>query len=194
MANFSNIELDARLLRGLLRGDRSAQESAYRLLAPALYGLALRILQDAGLAQEVVHDTFIELIEKAAGIVEAEAVPAWVRRVAVNHCLMRLRSPWNRRRVAALVPEARDEAVDTEQLQRVRDIESALAALPPETRLVVWLHDVEGYTHEEIAELVGRTASYSKSKLARGYRKLTQLFEGGEDAKQTVDIRSAGCP
>ena len=57
------------------------------------------------------------------------------------------------------------------------DLERALAALPAITRSVVWLHDVEGYTHGEIARLLGRTASFSKSQLARAHVRLRELLE-----------------
>ncbi|MEM8485447.1 MAG: sigma-70 region 4 domain-containing protein, partial [Bacteroidota bacterium] len=52
------------------------------------------------------------------------------------------------------------------------DMEKALARLPARTRAVIWLHDVEGFTHKEIGHLMGKTASYSKSQMARGYQRL----------------------
>ena len=57
------------------------------------------------------------------------------------------------------------------------DVERALATLPALTRSVVWLHDVEGYTHAEIGRLLGRTASFSKSQLARAHVRLRELLE-----------------
>ena len=63
------------------------------------------------------------------------------------------------------------------QAQASADVERALAALPPLTRSVVWLHDVEGYTHGEIARLLGRTASFSKSQLARAHQRLRELLD-----------------
>jgi RNA polymerase sigma-70 factor (ECF subfamily) len=183
MASFSDVQLDAGIARGLKRGDARAQTVAYRVLSPAVMGMAVRILQDHGLAQEVVQDTFVELLEKAHSLKDPAAVVGWVRTVAVNHCLMRLRSPWHKRRVSA------ESEVDTEPADPhaagsrhddLRDLEHALASLPADTRMVLWLHDVEGYTHQEIAGLVGKTASYSKSQLARGYQKLTSRFGGGD--------------
>jgi RNA polymerase sigma-70 factor (ECF subfamily) len=52
-----------------------------------------------------------------------------------------------------------------------------MASLPPLTRTVVWLHDVEGYTHAEIARLTGRTVSFSKSQLARAHQRLRELLD-----------------
>lgn len=51
----------------------------------------------------------------------------------------------------------------------ISDIERMLARLQPATRMVVWLHDVEGYRHREIGDLMGKTPSYSKPQLSRGY-------------------------
>lgn len=183
MASFSDVQLDAGIARGLKRGDAKAQTVAYRVLSPAVMGMAVRILQDHGLAQEVVQDTFVELLEKAHSLKDPAAVIGWVRTVAVNHCLMRLRSPWHKRRVSTeteVTSEPTDPQAAGSRNDDLRDLEHALARLPADTRMVLWLHDVEGYTHQEIAGLVGKTTSYSKSQLARGYQKLTSHFEDGD--------------
>lgn len=195
MATFAEIHLDAGIARGLQRGDRRAQAVAYRLLSPTVMGMAVRILQDEGLAQEVVQDTFVELIDKASTLKDPDAVVAWVRRVAVNHCYMRLRSPWHKRRSGDdTAPEQQDPSSDGERLEGYRDIERALALLAPETRLVIWLHDVEGYTHREIGELTGQTASYSKSQLARGYAKLAEILRDHGDGPENDAFTTACVP
>jgi len=194
MASFADIHLDSGIARGLQRGDRRAQAVAYRLLSPTVMGMAVRILQDEGLAQEVVQDTFVELIDKASTLKDPDAVVGWVRRVAVNHCYMRLRSPWHKRRSAEVTAEQQDHTSDGERLEGYRDIERALGGLAPDTRLVIWLHDVEGYTHREIGELTGQTASYSKSQLARGYAKLSDMLRGNGDGPDTDATRPACTP
>ena len=198
MASFAEIRLEQGVARGLKRGDRSAQGIAYRVLAPTVMGLARRILQDEGSAQEVVQDTFVDLIEHARTLKDAQAVVGWVRQVAVNHCLMRLRSPWNKRRDELDADPAGDVYVDmtdgAARTEGMQDIEKALGELEPETRLVIWLHDVEGYTHQEIGGLVGRTASYSKSQMARGYQKLAKRFRGTQDEIENAASRSACIP
>ena len=191
MAAFAEIELDPETAKGLQLGDAKAQAEAYRLLAPAILGLAQRILQDRDLAQEVLQDTFVELIEQADKLRSSEAVVGWLRKVAVNRCLMRLRSPWHKRRSDTFVEEAFDHVSSSQRMENLSDVERALASLRPETRLVIWLHDVEGYTHKEIASLTGHKPSYSKSQLARGYEKLLGKF-GGCYEKTTVEhIRPA---
>ncbi|NOX50349.1 MAG: sigma-70 family RNA polymerase sigma factor, partial [Gammaproteobacteria bacterium] len=175
MSGFSKLALPAAVAQGVMVGDRKAIAEAYKVLAQAVMGLSARILQDRSLAEEVVQDTFIELVEKWPQIRTIEAIPGWVRRVAVNHCLMRLRSPWHSRRSAAdaeAVIESQQDEVSLDWVAQVPSLERALGSLGEETRAVIWLHDVEGYTHKEIGEFMGRTSSYSKSQLARGYKKL----------------------
>ncbi len=193
MASFADIELEPKTVRGLQQGDASALATAYGLLAPVIMGMAQRILQDRSLAQEVLQDTFVQLIEHGGKLRTPRAVTGWLRKVAVNHCLMRLRSPWRRDRVGQAPEEGADGSQAAERLEGLADIERALAALPAEFRLVIWLHDVEGYTHREIAGLMGRSTSYSKSRLARGYEKLLERF-GERDASERANPVRAACP
>ena len=173
----------------------------------------MRVLNDRAAAQEVVQDTFVQMLEHAAELREPGALVPWLRRVAVNECLMRLRSPWSSRRVApggdeedgASLLELDDQDRSARTMERTPDIEQALARLAPDARFVVWLHDVEGYTHKEIGGLLGKTASYSKSQLARAYDKLEswyQLEEARNDSsrdqrherqQQTTDDRRPAC-
>ncbi len=193
MAGFADVTIDPGMAKGLQRGDRKAQAAVFTRLAPVVMGLALRILRDDDQAKEVVQDTFVRVLEHADELENLSALVGWVRKVAVNNCLMRIRSPWYQRRVW----------VDMETVQEdnggpvrdvpgtVHDLEQALASLPPETRMVIWLHDVEGYTHREIGELMEKTTSYSKSQLARGYERLSATYSEHSDAIEKTDIRSA---
>jgi RNA polymerase sigma-70 factor (ECF subfamily) len=64
------------------------------------------------------------------------------------------------------------------------DLDAALASLPDVSRTVVWLHDVEGFTHKEIASLMGKTESFSKSQLSRAYQRLRPMLEVNENGEQ----------
>src|SRR5688500_2158080 len=96
---------------------------------------------------------------------------------------MYLRSPWNRS-ILWLDAQADDTAIDALlpcpdalDVRAQMDLDAALDRLTPSARAVVWLHDVEGYTHEEIAALYGKTVSFSKSQLMRAHVRLRQLLE-----------------
>ena len=180
MSGFSQVQLPTEVAQAVLSGQPEAVAEAYRLLVPAVMTLAGRILSDRGLAEEVVQETFIELLEKSTQIRSPDAISAWVRRVAVNHCLMLLRTPWHSRRAGIdaelVMSESTDERFTSDDGMDFtlahNNIELAFATLSEDARAVLWLHDVEGYTHKEIAQLMGKTPSFSKSQLARAYEKL----------------------
>ena len=160
------------------RGDTAAQGHLYETFAPMVYTLARRMLVSPALAEDVLQETFVEVLRKLHTYRGEAALGFWVRRIAVNKCLMYLRSSWNSRRVEtdaieSLYPPVRDARAE-DQIA----LEHALASLSDSSRMVVWLHDVEGYTHKEIGTMMGRTASFSKSRLARAHKRLRTLLEG----------------
>ena len=182
MPGFRDQQIDSATIRAVRRGNRAAQARLYQQLSPAVFGMALRILQDHGLAQEALQDTFVQVLERAGSARDEASFVFWVRRIAVNQCLMRLRSPWTRRQPDAEVEIQRDSAEHSDRWHDLVAVERALAAVPPETRAVLWLHDVEGYSHKEIGRLVGKSASYSKSQRARGYARIQQWLKKDDDA------------
>ena len=197
MSRFRSVQVDPSVVTRLIRGDRDAQEAVYRAFADVVYTLAKRVLANAAWAEEATQDTFVDVIEGAAKLESPPALASWIRAIAVNQCLMRLRSPWHKRRQAL----AEDDRAASDGADRTLDVEMALARLPPDARMVVWMHCVEGYTHEEIGTAFGRTASFSKSKLARAYRALASTqqhaaepvrrqqasrYESHESAKTTI--------
>ena len=172
MTGIVGTELEASVAQGVMRGDRASLAAAYETLAQNVMNLAMRILQNRSLAEEVLQDTFVDLLEKWQQIKSVDRIPAWVRSVATNHCLMKLRSPWMARQADVETDVVMDATRAESMSEELPTIEKALASLPVETRAVIWLHDVEGFTHKEIGELMGKTTSFSKSQLARGYERL----------------------
>ncbi|MEM7098759.1 MAG: sigma-70 family RNA polymerase sigma factor [Pseudomonadota bacterium] len=175
-SSFAKVEISPNVASRVLRGESAAIAQAYEVMAQAVMNLAYRMLNDRQMAEEVLQDTFIDLLEKYSQIKSPGAISPWVRTVAVNHCLMKLRSPWHARRSAqdadAVFEQHPDMHVQQDSSVSTQDLESALGVLNPDSRAVLWLHDVEGYTHKEIGHLMGKTASFSKSQLARAYGKL----------------------
>lgn len=177
MSGAFNQAIEAELLARARGGERAAQARLYEQFAASVYTLARRLLVKPELAEDALQDTFVEVIRGLPGFRGEAPLGMWIRRIAVNCCLMQLRSPWQRYR-AALPPE--DEAAPPggesgrggDAWQDLLDVERALEELPPAARAVVWLHDVEGYTHDEIAKCMRATPSFSKSQLARAYARL----------------------
>lgn len=199
----SEVELPRVTLERARAGDPLALEAFYRAFARPAYGLVRRIVRGPA-ADDVLQDAFVDAIRGLPRFDGRAPVGIWFRSVVVRRCFMHLRSPWHRGREwledrlesladegAAVAPgaahghEPAHGPAATWGPGTALDLERALAKLAPLTRLVVWLHDVEGYTHEEIAAATGRTASFSKSQLARGHARLRSWLE--PDAVEPAD-------
>jgi RNA polymerase sigma-70 factor (ECF subfamily) len=160
-------------------GDTGALEHLYRAYEGSVYTLARRLTRTAEDAEDVLQETFLEVCRSLSGWRGDGSLWGWVRTIAANKALMRYRREKVRR-----TEELEGEVAElraTEDVPLQLDLEAALARLPERTRAVVWLHDVEGYTHEEIAELMGMTTSFSKSQLARAHQKLRRWL--GEESR-----------
>jgi RNA polymerase sigma-70 factor (ECF subfamily) len=174
-------QIDAAVLVRAQRGDREAHAILYDAFAVTVYTLARRMLASRTLAEDVLQETFLEVIRKIGSYRGDAEFGFWIKRVAINKCLMHLRSSWVARRVDAEDIElyavgSRGHGGD-DQIA----LERALAALSDTARAVVWLHDVEGYTHREIGKMMGRTASFSKSQLARAHDRLRISLHGAPE-------------
>ena len=168
-----------RLVARARSGDLDALETLYRLHEGVVYNLACRICRRPEDAEEVLQDTFLEIARSLHQFRGEGSLAGWIRRIAARKALMSLRRERSRRAEpldddASLADPARGPYRAAERL----DLEAALGALSANARAVLWLHDVEGYTHEEIAELARRSVSFSKSHLARAHRRLRKLMGG----------------
>ncbi|MFT4255456.1 MAG: sigma-70 family RNA polymerase sigma factor [Pseudoxanthomonas sp.] len=181
------IEVPAALLARARAGQAEAFEQLYRRFERPVFTLALRLCGDRDEAQDVLQETMLKLFRQIGSFRGDGGSPfwGWLRQIAVNEALMKLRRGRSQapeieadgesrfgEDLAPLPPAAADAAL----LQR------ALRQLPANTRSVLWLYHAEGYTHDEIAALMQRTPSFSKSQLARGTRRLRALLQIEEPA------------
>jgi RNA polymerase sigma factor (sigma-70 family) len=157
-------------------GDIGALEQLYRAYEAGVYTLARRLTRTVEDAEDVLQETFLEVCRSLKSWRGDGSLWGWVRTIAASKALMRYRRE-KVRETEVLDDEFTAQAVREDVPLRL-DLEAAMSRLPERTRAVVWLHDVEGYTHEEIAELMGMTASFSKSQLARAHQKLRRWLEG----------------
>jgi RNA polymerase sigma factor (sigma-70 family) len=176
MSRFLAIEVTADCLRRAATGDRLAQREVYEQAAGPSFALIRRLVRSRAAAEDVFQDCMMGLLRQLPQFRGEAPFGAWVRQVALRHCLMHLRSPWQRaRRALALAVQAEEEgAAILSTIQEPPspewiDLERALARLPEPARTIVWLHDAEGLSHEEIAAQFGRSVSFSKSRLSRAH-------------------------
>ncbi|HEV8443679.1 MAG TPA: sigma-70 family RNA polymerase sigma factor [Steroidobacteraceae bacterium] len=179
MQRLTDIQASAEELGAARAGDVAARRALFERTAPGALALIRRLVRHAALADDLLQDTMIAMYEHLEDFRGEAPFGAWVRRIAVSRCLMSFRSPWQRARVALESwTEEAPAAVESEaRTADLIDLDRALARLSPLTRTVVWLYDVEGWSHEEIAHAFERTVSFSKSQLARGHARLrTELI------------------
>ena len=182
------IDVPEALLARARGGEHAAFEQLYRRFERPVYTLALRICGDREEASEVLQDTMLKVISRIGdfrGRGEQAASPfwGWLRQIAINEALMRLRK--SRRSADELAADGLDLVDDAPPPPAAADairMQQALSLLPAATRSVLWLYHAEGHTHEEIAALMQRTPSFSKSQLARGTRRLRALLQIEEPA------------
>lgn len=173
------IDVPASLLDRARRGEAAAFEQLYRWFERPVFTLALRLCGEREAAQDVLQDTMLKLIDRLQDFRGESPFWGWLRQIAVNEALMRLRRHGKLAREDEC-DEAELPAHDCLLPPRAAEaaaLGAALQQLPDATRSVLWLYHAEGFTHEEIAGQMGRSISFSKSQLARGTRKLRELLK-----------------
>jgi RNA polymerase sigma-70 factor (ECF subfamily) len=174
------IELDEITLAQARRGQVDACERIFRAYQQPAYSVAYRICHCRETAQEITQEAFITAFRKIRQYRGDAPFWGWLRRVVVNHAISTLRRG-PREEVLEFQEWHAPAAGEQEQVGLAMDLEAALGALEADDRAVVWLHDVEGYGHQEIAVLFGMTESFSKTRLSRARSKLRTLLEGAQD-------------
>jgi RNA polymerase sigma-70 factor (ECF subfamily) len=163
------------------RGDVDAFEQLYRLHAGRVYALCLRLAADPVVARELTQDTFVKAWEALPRFRADASLTTWLHRIAVNALLERRRGE---KRRSARVSLADDEdaaemivgVVAAPDVATAIDLERAVGALPPGVRRAFVLHDVEGYTHEEIAAMTGLAAGTLRAQLHRARQLLMRAL------------------
>ena len=173
------MEIDELTIAGARRGDMRACEKIYRVFHRQAFTVAARICNNRELAQDVTQEAFISAFKRIHQYRGDAPFWAWLRRVVVNHAVSALRK-LPRHDAVELEDYMLPNNGDQDGLGQCMDLEQALQRLDDEDRMVVWLHDVEGYKHNEIAELAGKTESYSKTRLNRARAKLRELISDAE--------------
>lgn len=172
------MDMDTALVERARAGDSAAFERLYRDHVGRIYALCLRLSGDGARAEELTQDAFVRAWQKLGTFRGESAFSTWLYRLTVNLVLGERRSEG--RRHARVVTEDLTEweiampAVSHpgEKL----DLERAIAALPPGARTVFVMHEVEGYGHQEIAELTGRAEGTCKALLHRARKLLREAL------------------
>jgi len=174
-AAFRNLHQD--LLDGCKTGDQKAQFQIYKLYYKAMYNTSLRIVNNSMEAEDVMQESFLSAFEKIDTYSGTVSCGAWLKRIVINRSLDAL---GKKKAVFEDIeshfgimdnsPEdaARNEEVDV----KVEEIKEAIEKLPDGYRIILSLYLLEGYDHDEIAEILKISSSTSRSQLSRAKQKL----------------------
>ena len=179
---------EAEAIRRAQEGDSAAFEFLYQLHGRRVYALCLRMVGNPADAEDLMQEAFLQLFRKIGTFRGESAFSTWLHRMTVNVVLMRLRKK-------SLPTDSLEETLepDAENSGPKRDVgapdlrlsgavdrvnlERSIEKLPPGYRTVFVLHDVQGYEHNEIAEIIGCSVGNSKSQLHKARTRLRELLQ-----------------
>ena len=168
--------MSAALIEAVRSGNPEALAALYREHGAALYRLAYRLTGTPEEAEDVVHDVFVGLPEALAHYEERGKFTSWLKRVTARVALIRLRSRQRRREVSI---DGADQQSRPPVDADVIALEGAVNSLPDSLRVVIMLREVEGYSHSEVAALLGISVAASRVRAARALARLRKVLEDG---------------
>lgn len=156
------------LIVGCLEGNRRMQEELYRRFSPRMYAVCLRYTSNAEEAQDILQEGFIKVFKKLDSFRSEGSFEGWVRRIFVNTAIEHFR----RKRYLMPVTEKEENTIEGKYTSALddlaeKDVMTLIQELSPGYRTVFNLYVVEGYTHKEIADMLGISEGTSKSQLSR---------------------------
>jgi RNA polymerase sigma factor (sigma-70 family) len=163
-AAFRNIHQD--LLDGCKTGDQKAQFQIYKLYYKAMYNTSLRIVNDTMEAEDIMQESFLSAFEKIETYSGTVSFGAWLKKIVINRSL-------DIDAHTGIRDEGTDEITRKEDIDiQVEEVKEAINRLPDGYRIILSLYLLEGYDHDEIAEIMSISSSTSRSQLSRAKLKL----------------------
>jgi RNA polymerase sigma-70 factor (ECF subfamily) len=178
-------------IRRAINGDEAALRALWARHAPHIDMVVRRLVgPDLDLAADIAQEVWIQIFRALPSYRGDAQFGTWAHRIAVNRTLNALRKT---RRLASIETEVEEDSAvtepDTDRSFVAESIDAAAAKLSPGARTVFLMHDVEGYTHEEIAAELGITPGGSKSQLFKARTKLRKLLAHLVDSETIRDLR-----
>jgi len=176
------IMTEADCIRRAQQGDPAAARELYRKYAPRVHAVVRRLAGEDALAEDWAQEAWVRAFRALPAFRGDARFSTWLHRIAVNSALHGKR--WRERRVGREVamPEHEERGVRPEPVELRLSLQRALDRIPEGMRQIIVLHDVEGYTHEEIGEMLGIAPGTSKSQLFKARARLRTLLQPSRDA------------
>lgn len=164
---------DTALINKMKQGEQAAFSLCYQLLSPVIYSSVLRVCHCKNSAQDILQETFIEIYKSLDTLNDEGSFVAWCKRIGYYKTISWIRK--NKKHISEA--DQSDELTDKSDLQvsieNNHQLTRLMLKITPESRLILWLFIVDGYSHAEIAAMHGKTESFSKSIVSRALKKLS---------------------
>lgn len=162
-------QFDLQLIRSCIDGDRKSQKALYDRLAPRMFPICIRYIGDRDQAADVLQDGFITLFTKLKDYKGEGSFEGWARRVFVTTALMALRKKDALKMSEELDTVRGMKAETVSQIQNIgyKELMKLITSLPPGFRTVFNMYSIEGYSHKEIADMLGISETTSRTQLSR---------------------------
>ncbi len=178
----TSIDIHKPIILKAAKGNAKAQKKLYDLYAKAMFNICYRMMNNMHDAEDMLQEVFCEGFKRLESFRFESTFGAWIKRITINKCINELkRKKLSLELKEEFTPDSiTDEYEDTENIQMsVDQIKHAMALLPDGYRVIFSLYMLEGYDHQEIAEIMNITVSTSKSQLARAKKKLIDILKVG---------------
>ena len=163
------------------QGDIQAMETLYERFKAPLFSLALRYTYNFAAAEDVIQDVFVKVFTNLHKLDEDKAFVGWLYRIAVNTSLSYLRSHRKLKQKTIPLEDVQAYVADSQPPVTHREgskiLDQAIQKLPPKLKSLFLLHDVQGFKHREIADILGCSVGTSKSQLFKARKKMQKLLE-----------------
>ena len=174
--------IDWELVQRCRKGERKAQYELYQLYKDRVFNIAYRMANSQQDAEDITQMAFVRVFQKIDSFRGDSAFSSWVYRLTVNICINHFRR--EKKKMELVVHELSELATNlkilktNEQTSKMKPfLEKAIRALPAGYRMIFVLYDIEGYKHEEIAEMMNISEGTSKSQLHKARKELKQYLE-----------------
>lgn len=175
------------LIRECREGNRRAQKQLYDLYCRAMFNLAYRIMNNREDAEDILQDTFIDCFRNLESFRFESTFGAWLKRILVNKCINQIKKKKIDLELYDSLPsDGFYENDNDEENYDVSGIIKAIELLPDGYRIILTLYLLEGYDHEEIAQILGISESTSKSQYSRAKEKIRNIIS---NRKKWTDLK-----
>ena len=182
MSHF-NTTISPMIFKAACHNKAYAQEIIYQKFSTSVYNIILRITHNKTDALDLTQDVFIKVFTKIEQSKSPELLGFWIRRISINTTLSYIKK--NAKLITNI--DFKEKAIDKDVNETMSSLEYALSKLPAIARSILWMYEVEGMSHAEIANIHGKTISFSKTQLSRA-KQMAQKYltqkGGGYEAVQ----------